>query len=338
MSNCIDNNNSLPVSCQTEVKENFTDRKIGSQYLSRIYDFLGLHSRADRVGSCADTLIFKAYADGVARLHSVYFCKDRLCPMCNWRRSDKMFSQLSYVMNEVEKEGYRFLFLTLTLQNVPYIDLSSALDTLQSGFSKLLRKKEVSKICFGTFRCIEVTINREKKTMHPHIHSVLAVKDDYFKHGFIPQKKWAELWGQCIESDYIPVIWVKALKSGKFGLYDGVKELTHYLAKEQEYLTGKKLGVPTPEDIEKVNALYDGIFKRKLYNYTGIMKTVHQRLFPNDKKSDLLNSEEDKMRSDIAFVFVRYRWRVGLNEYQGENFTEYAFGKNNKKRRIFEND
>lgn len=71
----------------------------------------------ERVETCGDTLRFIRREDGSLRLYQAYFCKNKLCPMCNWRRSMKYSYQTSQIVDEAIKEQPkgRFLFLTLTV-------------------------------------------------------------------------------------------------------------------------------------------------------------------------------------------------------------------------------
>lgn len=52
--------------------------------------------------------------------------------MCAWRRSLKIFGQVSKVMDHVEKNyNYRYIFLTLTVKNCYGEDLKDTLDCKQ---------------------------------------------------------------------------------------------------------------------------------------------------------------------------------------------------------------
>jgi hypothetical protein len=53
------------------------------------------------------------------RLKGANFCRARLCPLCNWRRSLKLRYQLGRVLNVVfsEDNSLRMLLLTLTEPN-----------------------------------------------------------------------------------------------------------------------------------------------------------------------------------------------------------------------------
>src|SRR5699024_12271389 len=74
--------------------------------------------KAERVKDCAEVLEYKvSYETGEKTLYRVWFCKSRLCPMCNWRRAMKHGIQSQKVVAEVikQKPTVRWLFLTLTV-------------------------------------------------------------------------------------------------------------------------------------------------------------------------------------------------------------------------------
>jgi hypothetical protein len=74
-------------SLQDEVSGRFAPKKALGMELSRIYELLSLYRRADRVSQCGSYLDFGVLPDGTKKLVKANFCRDRLCPMCNWRRS-----------------------------------------------------------------------------------------------------------------------------------------------------------------------------------------------------------------------------------------------------------
>src|SRR5699024_9621519 len=46
--------------------------------------------KTERVKECAEVREYKvSYETGEKTLYRVWFCKSRLCPMCNWRRAMK---------------------------------------------------------------------------------------------------------------------------------------------------------------------------------------------------------------------------------------------------------
>ena len=63
---------------------NWRGRKILSLKLADIFKELQYKdSLIERVATCGDTLRFIRREDGSLKLYQAYFCKNKLCPMCN---------------------------------------------------------------------------------------------------------------------------------------------------------------------------------------------------------------------------------------------------------------
>ena len=103
-------------SLQDEIEKKFVGKKEQTDILGAVYSVLDMENRSRRVLDCGSFLEFKV-TEEKAKLQHANFCRDRLCPMCNWRRSLKIFAQVSKVMDALQAEGYQFLFLTLTVRN-----------------------------------------------------------------------------------------------------------------------------------------------------------------------------------------------------------------------------
>ena len=123
-------------------------KKISTMELACSYERLG-NKKHYRVKDCGSFLEFKRFEDQSLKLNKANFCKVRLCPLCSWRRSLKIFGQVSKVMNYLESEEYAFLFLTLTTRNCLGFDLSTTIDLIFKAFKKLTRSKEFKKSVEG---------------------------------------------------------------------------------------------------------------------------------------------------------------------------------------------
>lgn len=317
------NNNIILNNCQIEVDESFLPRKLKSLTLAEVYDALGESSRSRRVENCGSFLEFHIN-DTEQKLHSANFCKDRLCPMCNWRRSKKIFAQVSSVMDSLEKKDYRFLFLTMTVRNCKFSDLETAVSLLLDGWRNLYRSKEFKKSISGAFRTMEITINKEEGTFHPHLHCILVVEPSYFHKGYISQRKWCELWQKACNLDYIPVCDIRTVKSGNLDSVEGIdsampkvityksatKEVSKYIAKGSDYLEGS-----FEEICLRVSYLLEAIISRRLCSMIGVFKTEARLLKLDDiENGDLVHVDDDEVRPDVSYVVVRYHWRIGFYE------------------------
>lgn len=114
---------------QLELDDNFELHRTHTQQLGRLVMELGDWRRAEKIRNCGTFLRFAIPGDFGEQpfLYQASFCKDRLCSLCGWRRSLKVYSQISQVMDVIQND-YRFIFVTLTLRNVDDANLVKAID------------------------------------------------------------------------------------------------------------------------------------------------------------------------------------------------------------------
>lgn len=302
-------------SADVDVKQNFAPKKISSGNLSNVYSELGFNSRASRVSECGSYLEYRI-TEHDAKLYHANFCKDRLCPMCNWRRSKKIFGQVSQIMNVLENE-YDFIFLTLTVKNCVADNLPATVSALLDGWRFLYNKdKKFRNTVLGTFRALEITRNKTDGTYHPHLHTILAVKRSYWKKGYLTQKQWSDMWRNACDLDYNPIVDVRRIRPKKvdvavaedFSLGAAVAEVAKYAVKDTDFLVGT-----LEEQKENVSAFLAALSRRRLVATTGVFKKVQQQLALDDlENGDLVNTDSDTLRSDIYEIIVSYQWKAGF--------------------------
>ena len=298
---------------ESEIIHKFDTRKKASLLLSDVYADLGLTSRALRVSNCGSFLAFAVSSDS-HRLILANFCKDRLCPMCNWRRSLKIFGQVSQVMNELQKNGdLDFLFLTLTVRNCSVDDLTATVKTVFDGWRRFyniwLRRYKRGSV-LGSFRSFEMTFNHSTGEYHPHLHVILAVPKSYFVNPdlYITQAEWAEIWADSCDLDYTPIVHIEKVKPDKNGSLAGaVAEVAKYAVKESDLLAGDFSSVS-----DRVAAFLAGLSRRRLCDFTGCFRKVRQQLQLDDIETGDLVFIDDSLRSDVVQAIVRYSWRCGV--------------------------
>lgn len=296
---------------QDEIVHTFTPKKIDSMILSQVYRNLDLMNRAIRVKDCGSFLEFHVNEHD-KKLHTANFCKDRLCPMCNWRRSLKIFGQVSRIMDVLEKDGYQFLFLTLTVRNCTGEELADTVQTIYDGWRYFYNKNSIFKgSVVGSFRSLEVTRNHKTGLFHPHLHVVLVVRPDYFNgKNYIKQSKWADMWKKACNLDYIPIVDVrKILPDDSKGLAGAVAEVSKYAVKSSDMFRGGDMS----EISDTVSVFLDSLSGRRLCGFTGVFSSVRKQLQLDDiENGNLVNIDEDNIRSDVATMIVRYSWRSGV--------------------------
>src|SRR5699024_10775723 len=169
-----------------------------------------------------NVLDFKPTDEGYLKLHKTWFCKSKLCPVCNWRRAIKNSYQAQRVIEEVvkEKPKARWLFLTLSTRNAIDGDtLEKSLKHLTESFRRLFKYKKVSKNLIGFMRSTDVTVNKNDGSYNQHMHVLLCVESKYFRgsENYISQNDWINLWQKALQVNYRPVANIKAIKPNQKG-------------------------------------------------------------------------------------------------------------------------
>lgn len=192
--------------------------------------------RADRMSHCS-TVASGLYCPKCKTFHTVRasLCRDRLCPNCGWvlarRRAFSLMQAIEGVQNVFDPV---VLHVVLTIRHARGDALSDELDTLLSGFAKLIRNKALSDGRIGYVRSVEVKYN--KSGFHPHIHLLLVMDSDYYKH-MIKHKDLVAMWRSACGFDYDPVVWIKSAydKNGGSDLSQAVYECVKYCIKTSEW-------------------------------------------------------------------------------------------------------
>lgn len=288
--------------------------KVQSRRLSALYRFVDDH-KAEMMEQCADWLAYKRDGEGY-RLSKANFCRVRLCPMCQWRRSLKTFGQMSRICDNIDWTRYAAVHLTLTVRNCQPAALSETLDTIIEGFHRLIKYKEVGKAVKGSYRAVEITINNTAGdpwlgTMHPHIHALLIVNRSYFtSRDYIKQDRWVDLWQRACKLDYRPDVklYKVYVRDGQT-VHEALREITKYTTKAEDI-------TETPLDpVEYLQVLDKALANRRFVGYSGMLKDLHQQLNLSDPMddNDLINTGEiETGLSDEQKDEIYYIWRSGL--------------------------
>lgn len=291
----------------------WSQKKEASEKLADIYQYIDL-DKSERVRNCGDFLEFNLLPDGSKKLASANFCRVRLCPMCQWRRSLKVYSQMSKIFPALDPEKYAVLCLTLTVRNCAGSELPHTLDLLADAWFKFSHYKRFKDAVRGFYRATEVTHNFRDDTFHPHFHTFLIVDKGYFKsRDYISQADFIALWRRALGVDYDP-----SLKVYKLYLKDGqditkaLCEVTKYTVKESDFISDDmNLNVETV-------ALLDKAFnKRKFVTLGGILRELHKKLNLSDIEDDgdLVHVDDESQMTDESKAMITYVWHTGYKQY-----------------------
>ena len=279
-----------------------------------------LHYRkAANVKICAEIMRFEPTDTGHLKLKQTWFCKSKLCPLCNWRRSMKHSNQVVQVIDEAVKRepSGRFLFWTLTSKNTyDGQELKKALSEMSEAFRKLVQYKKVKQNLLGFLRATEVTVNPKDNSYNQHMHVLVFVKSSYFKNSenYISQSELTEFWQKALQVDYTPIVNMKAvktknkIKNNEKNLLGAVYETAKYPVKSVDYLTGNH-----DQNLKRVEDLEKGLANKRLFSYGGLFKKIRKELQladVEDEKSDLIetDSEDDKDATTGEEIVAYWNW------------------------------
>lgn len=298
-------------------------------------------AKAERVNRCACWTEFQRLPEGGLHLHDASFCRVRLCPMCQWRRSLKLGQQARAVIAAANAAktsrdgcGYGWVMLTLTVRNVPGSDLGHTIDHLHTALNRMQHSQAWKDAVQGWMRATEITRNYVKNskwygTYHPHLHLLLCVNRRYFKSAaYISKDGWQKLWQHYADTDYPPEVEVHAIRDkatgqlaqdaksdGKASIAGAIAETSKYIAKPAAYLA--------PEDaagsLDAVQVLDMATEGRRLTAWGGVLKDTARDLKLDDVESgDLVHIDMEASgdpAADAAAEYISYAWSVGARDY-----------------------
>ena len=323
--------------------------KINGQLLSAIYDILAdehpeqaarFLERSRRISDCAPFAEFEVLPDGQKKLHHSSFCRCRLCPMCQWRRSLKLGAQVRAVVSranavKISRDGapYGWLLLTVTVQNVPGEKLSSEINHIHRALNNLTKCARWRGSVKGWLRATEVTRNFNRHsawygTYHPHMHLLLCVNARYYKSKeYIKKAEWLEMWKHYAGLDYDPIIDIETVKTvdgqsiqdlpaaeRAAGMGKACAEVSKYATKPSDYLRPDDLDLSA----ESVFLFDRALENRRMTSWGGVLKETAKALQLDDiETGDLIHVEtesEDETANKLA-DYVTYWWQVGAADY-----------------------
>lgn len=223
------------------------------------------------------------------------FCKNKLCPLCQWRLSRKTFGKIAKMQQWVETEHkeYQYIFVTLTIKNVK--SLSAGVSDILKAFYNLTNDRTFKRINKGYTRSVEITFNSSTAEWHPHIHMVIAVDNEYFKANYLQKSSWVKLWQRALRVDYTPIIDVRKVgyENDNAESIKAVAEIAKYAVKPFDLKNA-------PEGAERVYAeLLQATYNRRLRSFGGVYKLA----------SKLFNVDSDEYEDeDYTVLDCSYGW------------------------------
>lgn len=213
------------------------------------------------------------------------FCGQRLCPMCQWRKSRKAFGEIAKIY-DLLKDEYKFIFVTFTIKNT--VNLKEGIDVITNGYKHMLDNRKLKRVIKGSIRTIEITYNEQNKEWHPHLHCLYVVDNDYYNNEkkYIKTEEWSKHWKCACKLKYDPICYAESTNGIK-----AVSEVAKYVSKPFEIKNNS----------DAYYDLYFNLRKRRLRAYTGIMRQYRKDIEHTVNLNDD-NLEESNETADF-YVF-----------------------------------
>lgn len=307
-------------------KKPWKEKKIYSLELAKIYKELSsekregdplkerFRKRYDKILQCATFLEFRTdFEYRKKKLINANFCKIRLCPMCIWRRSLKIYSSTQKIMSYL-KSDYKFDFITLTVRNVKGDYLRKTIEDLSKSFHRMIKCKEFKDNVKGYYKAIEVTVNKDYGsywygTYHPHIHLIIARnKNDKIMN----IKEIKELWKRSSRLTYLPECDIREILEKKDkSIDDIVAEVSKYAVKDNDIIL--KSENLRNKNIEVLDLSLEGL---RLVALGGCFKKVGRLLNidTNIDTGDLTDIYREKNLDNLECI-IRFVWNYGMMGY-----------------------
>lgn len=261
--------------------------------------------RAAKIMQCGTYLEFVKKDNGL-NLQRANFCRERLCPMCQWRRSIKLAVQSDKIYRILTEQGYKHVFVTLTVRNCKAEELGDTLDRLTHAWKKYRVNKQYKNAVRGAYSAIEITYNKAENTYHPHIHALFTVDNDYYTSpDYIKHEDLMMAWRKVMKIDYDPQVQIEAVRQKENQtITSACVELCKYPAKTAE--------INSSEVLETIDYALRG---RRIINWYGIVAEIRKKLDLDDiEQGNLINTDDAAATAEAAggMEKVVYVWRYGV--------------------------
>jgi plasmid rolling circle replication initiator protein Rep len=270
---------------------------------------------AERMLNCSPELMFRVFTEIMPEavickvsVENARWCRCRHCPTCQLAKCSKQRAVLFKSFATVDLSIQKYVFLTLTVNNVPLNSLRATLMKMTESWNKLYQRRTFPAV--GFLRSMEVTMQRQRMPWdtkkntgpavrsedgqlmaHPHFHILLDMEEDYFTRNFKTTEWFSTEWRSALKVDYNPIVHIKKIRAGKDGDFtralletckytvkpgdfvDDVKEPKMSNPKHQR-LANKVFSEAKPHGAEWLYGITEQLHGLQSYSFGGTIKKI----------------------------------------------------------------
>jgi plasmid rolling circle replication initiator protein Rep len=247
---------------------------------------------------CGTNLKFSYDVDNKSsELAYANFCRTRICPQCQKRRSLKLFSNTLKLLEDV-KDNYKYIHLCLTIPSVGAHEMRSEITRLYVASRNFF--KETKQFC-GVIRSLEVSLNCDTGMYHPHLHCLVLVRPSYFtSRSYLTHEELQKKWGKHIFISN-PQVYIRKCENVVKGLIEVVK----YASKPID-----DVGMTDENKLKFYEDVRDMLKSRRLIQLFGVCAEINKkkRIDFEDESvdEDMTNKEVVRfgdLKRDGVYVF-----------------------------------
>lgn len=290
------------------------------------------------IGETAKAVVIKdcgTYAQTTKRNgHDVFayanFCRERMCTVCGWRRSSKFVAQMLPVVKLLSGKGFFFVFVTLTIPNIPASGVRDGVNELLKGWDRLNKKTAYKKAWCGFVRSVETTYNMKTNTYHPHIHALIAVEGKYFREIEAADKsRKAEKIMNEIELK-LSEDWKSALKNPEYEKLTYPLQVSMLPANRMKRKSDSVSAAAAVETLkyalkinseaispETISAFYFGLANKRLISFGGVVAKARLELQQKELDDEMMVFDESDIEVDSEAANVaKTTWLFSMNGWK----------------------
>lgn len=271
-------------------------------YLSIVYksgkeDLTGerLEKKIQNLKNCATELMIH---DETGQITGANFCKHRLCPVCNYRRSTMLWHKVNSVISEIKTD---FLLITLTVRNCSAEKLQENIDSILESFHRITSRRKWKEYFKGFIRGLEITYNAQEDTFHPHLHILVATDSAYFKEKYLDVHTLRTWWTESARLDYYVQVDIRKVKNPE----NAIAEVVKYAVKTADILENGQ----DEKRIKATQTLYNAISNRRLMSTGGNIKKM-ARIKKINLDDDALEDVHQKRNNSRWYKYQNGKYTV----------------------------